>query len=289
LTPTQSRELAKIVAELSPMQKADFYYFTLIENQDPYEFLDSLNFNKHQQGKHDQRTHGSWAGGGAGVDITAELDKVFFNPDGTPNQETQDLIEQMEDTERKTGSSYGDNSLKIIAERQGFTGKPKTVATVSDILKLQETEGGFVVYRGIADFKKDGKSYTAEQAVEQFKRGEYYAGWGAFGNGTYATIYPDGARFYADTVDEDTNTFGNGQVMAIHIPKSVRMPTKEQVKKAMNYEGMSIPRTHKNSVANNLAAQGFQAYNVNFVQDDKTEYLVILDRSMLTVAEQDYK
>jgi hypothetical protein len=63
LTPTQSRELAKIVAELSPMQKADFYYFTLIENQDPYEFLDSLNLNKHLTGQHDQETHGSWAQG----------------------------------------------------------------------------------------------------------------------------------------------------------------------------------------------------------------------------------
>lgn len=248
----------------------------------------STEMQKHQAGKHDQRTHGSWAGGGAGVDITAELDKVFFNADGTPNQETQDLIEQMEDTERKTGSSYGDNSLKIIAERQGFTGKPKTVATVSEIIRLQETEGGLVVYRGIADFKKDGKSYTAEQAVEQFKRGEYYAGFGAFGNGTYTTINASEAGGYADTVDEDTNVYGNGQVMAMHIPKNAKMPTKEQVRKAMKYEGMSYPRTHKNSVANNLAAQGFQVYNAGFLQDDKKDYFVVLDRSMITVAEENW-
>ena len=255
---------------------------------------------KHLAGQHDQRTHGSWAGGGAGVDITAELDKVFFNPDGTPNQETQNLIEQMSEKELESGYMRGDNTLKIIAERQGFTGKPKIVSTVAELKQLQETEGGTIVYRGISEWRRLETTtepytatvitYTAEQAVEQFKRGDYRAGWGAFGTGTYTTVKGDEASSYANDYDESEDTYGNGKVMAIHIPKSAKMPTQQQVKEAMNlvsYE-KNVRGTHKDNVARILASQGFQAYNAGFVQDDKKDYFVILDRSMLTVADQDW-
>ncbi len=64
ITPDQSRELAVLIRDLSPMQKADFYYFTIVEEQDPYEFLASLTIQKHAQ--HNQKTHGSWATGQKG-------------------------------------------------------------------------------------------------------------------------------------------------------------------------------------------------------------------------------
>lgn len=60
ITIDQSRELGVLIRSLTPMQKADFYYFTIVKNEDPYEFLSSLDVQKHQQ--HDQSTHGSWAG-----------------------------------------------------------------------------------------------------------------------------------------------------------------------------------------------------------------------------------
>ena len=263
---------------------------------------------KHLAGQHDQRTHGSWAGGGAGVDITADIDKLFYNSDGSVNKETQDVIEQMKQKELANGHGHGDNALKIIAERQGFTGKPKTVKTVAELEKLQETEGGVLVYRGIAEHRREVSqtytqggetiegfpekvTYTAEQAVKQFKEGEYWAGWGAFGTGTYTTKWPEEAQNYAMDVDEDNDTYGNGKVMAIHIPKSAKMPTQAQVTRAMkmvNYDDGPSTHTYKQNVARILASQGFQAYNVGFVQDDKTRYFVILDRSMLTVAEQDW-
>ena len=267
------------------------------------------NVAKHLAGQHDQRTHGSWAGGGAGVDITADVDKLFYNPDGSVNKETQDVIEQMSEKELANGHAYGDNTLKIIAERQGFTEKPKTVSTVSELKQLQEAECGTIVYRVISEWKRlevipepytpTVITYTAEQAVEQFKRGEYFAGWGAFGTGTYTTIKGDEASSYASTeqvanylrtgIKDDSPS--NGKVMAIHIPKNAKMPTQEQVTRAMkmvNYSDGNDVKTYKQNVARILAAQGFQAYNVGFIQDDKSHIFVILDRSMLTVADQDW-
>jgi hypothetical protein len=242
---------------------------------------------KHLQGLHDQRTHGSWSGGGAGVDISAELDSVFYDGDA-PNQETQEIIEEMKQAELDAGRSYGDNGLKIIAERQGFTGKPKTVATIADLQEIQKTEGGILVYRGITDFSANEKdiTYTAEQALTDFREGEYYAGWGAFGNGTYTTVDVDEASSYASSMD-DEGKMGNGKSMAMLIPKTAKMPTEAQVKsamKAVTYE--HLESTHRNNVARILAAQGFQAYNAGYLQDDKGAYFVVLDRSMLTVSEQ---
>jgi putative metallohydrolase (TIGR04338 family) len=61
ITPEESRELAILIRDLPPVQKADFYYFTIVEKQDPYEFLASIPVQKHQE--HDQSTHGNWATG----------------------------------------------------------------------------------------------------------------------------------------------------------------------------------------------------------------------------------
>ena len=39
MTPTQSRELASLIQTFSPSQKADFYYFTIVQNQDPIAYV----------------------------------------------------------------------------------------------------------------------------------------------------------------------------------------------------------------------------------------------------------
>ena len=79
LTADESRQLAKKLRGLSPIQKADFYFFTLIEEQDPFEFLQKLDLKKH--GDHDQSSHGSWA---HGISVAPEvvrstLDRVKEN------------------------------------------------------------------------------------------------------------------------------------------------------------------------------------------------------------------
>jgi hypothetical protein len=272
---------------------------------------------KHLQNQHDQRTHGSWAGGGgAGVDITEALDEVFFKEklniinssltQNTPgiaieaavraagnNVETLDLIEDMDFAETTAGRAYGDNALKIIAERQGFTEKPKTVETLEDLENLAklpaEQGGGFIVFRGIADYSSTGDSevtYTAEQALTDFREGEYFGGWGAFGNGTYTTSFVDSAQGYADDVDPDNNKLGNGKVMAMMIPDTAKAPTPEVVKTVMKEMVWGGEKSHRNNVGRRLAAMGYQYYDAGHVQDDKRGIYVVLDRSMLTVAEK---
>jgi hypothetical protein len=271
---------------------------------------------KHQQGLHDQRTHGSWAGGGgAGVDITDALDEVFFNrklniqpsrifpsqPDipiraeierAGLNKETVDLIDKMSEAQVASGQAYGDNALKIIAERQGFTGKPKTVKTLSDLEEMQSENGGILVYRGIANYsaeKTEKVTYSAEQALTDFREGEYFGGWGVFGNGTYATSNYNEADNYKNFFDIENGKVGKGKMMAMLIPKGAKAPSEDIVKlvvKQMVYGGEP---SHRNNVGRRLASMGYQYYDASYVQDDKVGTYVILDRSMLTVAEKEVK
>lgn len=269
---------------------------------------------KHQQGTHDQRTHGSWAGGGgAGVDISEALDEVFFTRKlelkeskifpgslGIPteaeitragyNKETVDLIEKMSAAQVASGQAYGDNALKIIAERQGFTGKPKTVKTVSELEEKQIQEGGIVVFRGIANYSADFTekvTYSAKQALTDFREGEYFGGWGVFGNGTYTSSNFNEADNYKNFFDIENGKVGKGKMMAMLIPKNAKAPSEMLVKsivKSMVYGGEA---SHRNDVGRRLASMGYQYYDVSFVQGDKVGTYVILDRSMLTVAEKE--
>lgn len=262
---------------------------------------------KHLQGQHDQRTHGQRGNGGPGVDITEKLNSVFYrdgeepsmDKDNVSNFETDRIIKEMKDAETAAGTQYGDNALKIIAERQGFTGKPNVVEKISDLQDIQKTKGGTLVYRGISNYSLGadidvitdiGKdvTYSADQATKAFREGEYFAGWGMFGNGTYTTTNVETASSYAFMTDTDNGRMGNGKTMAMLIPKNAKMPTKEDISaaySAMVHDHPSTP-THRNDMGRYLAAKGFQAYDVGLMQADKAGVYVVLDRSMLTVAVQ---
>jgi GNAT superfamily N-acetyltransferase len=271
---------------------------------------------KHQQGLHDQRTHGSWAGGGgAGVDISEALDEVFFTRKldikeskifpgslripteaeitrAGHNKETVDLIEKMSEAQVASGQAYGDNALKIIAERQGFTGKPKTVKTLSDLEEMQSKNGGILVYRGIANYsaeKTEKVTYSAEQALTDFREGEYFGGWGVFGNGTYATSNYNEADTYKNFFDIENGKVGKGKMMAMLIPKGAKAPSEAVVKSVVKNMVYGGEATHRNDVGRRLASMGYQYYDASFVQNDKVGTYVILDRSMLTVAEKEVK
>lgn len=43
MTPKESRELASLIQTLSPIEKADFYYFTIVKNQDPAKYIKEMN------------------------------------------------------------------------------------------------------------------------------------------------------------------------------------------------------------------------------------------------------
>jgi hypothetical protein len=122
--------------------------------------------------------------------------------------------------------------------------------------------------------------------MRDFREGEYFGGWGVFGNGTYTTVRIDEAQTYASNRDLDNGKVGNGKIMAMLIPKNAKAPSKEMVKlvvKEMVYGGEP---NHRNNVGRRLASMGYQYYDAGFVQNDKGGVFVVLDRSMLTVAEE---
>ena len=43
MTPKESRELASLIQTFSPAEKADFYYFTIVKNQNPFEYIKGMN------------------------------------------------------------------------------------------------------------------------------------------------------------------------------------------------------------------------------------------------------
>jgi hypothetical protein len=43
MTPKESRELASLIQTFSPAEKADFYYFTIVKNQNPAEYIKGMN------------------------------------------------------------------------------------------------------------------------------------------------------------------------------------------------------------------------------------------------------
>jgi SPP1 gp7 family putative phage head morphogenesis protein len=233
--------------------------------------------------------------------IEAELAKMFEETEEMGEFKNKAIMERLQDMDRKDlalGGSEGDNQLKIIAEMQGFDGKPQLVETIEELIAKQNADGGKVVWRGLSDYSKDVEdgileavpkiSYTAQQGVDEFMTGDYRGGWGSFGSGTYSTIDMSDAMGYARGVSE--GQMGNGQTIAMLIPSNANMPTKEVVKATYRevVRGQGAFGGAYN-MGRALAAKGYQAYDVGFMQDDKAGIYVILDRSMLTVAKETRK
>jgi len=258
-----------------------------------------------KHGSGDQKPHGSWANGtannndmgGTGVDITESLKTIFGSTDGVvvSNPKTHASIKALQEKLASEGKAYGDIQLEMIAELQGFNGRPKAVETIEELKKVAEG-GGQIVFRGVSDysenvaraesmiqrndsFDKGDVTLKATDIAQDFVTGSYRAGWGYFGNGIYTTNDAQLAAHYAQQRDIDNGNMGNGVIIAMAIPKSARMPSKEVVKMAMKE---SVTFTGSRDVGRNLAAKGYQAYDSGFVQSDKMGNIIVLDRSMVT-------
>ena len=234
----------------------------------------------------------------AGRDIEPEVRKLF-ETDSLSRFKDKSLIDELEEMRTKdiaAGGTQGDGMLKKVVKLQGFDGKPQVVDTIEDIKTIAKETPGKVLYRGIADFSQESAesgllplrpniSYSADKAVEDFIQGEYRAGWGAFGSGTYTSQRFDEASGYA--LSTDSGATGSGKIITMFLPDSVLMPTKEVVKETMRevIRGGSLDWAGGN-VGRALAAKGYQAYDVGFLQSDKAGIYVILDRTAVTVARE---
>jgi hypothetical protein len=155
------------------------------------------NIEKHAM--HDQQSHGNWASGGASAkDISGELGDYFGKTlEEYSKSKAREEISKRTEEARKNDSGFENYVLEIIAEKQGFAGKPKIV-TEKEMADLQ-SNGWVTTYRGIQDYSKDTVNVTkdAKTLAQEFREGSYYAGFGASGDGIYTTTDFGVAKGYA--------------------------------------------------------------------------------------------
>lgn len=263
---------------------------------------------KHQV--HDQSTHGNWAMsskviGGAGKDISNELDKIFADP------KVQETLESKRRAQLAAGFKPGDVTLELVADLQGFSGKPKTTETLKELDELEESGDYISLYRGVSSFsqesyrggtfvdEKDANiSFPAKEAHKGFYDGDYYGGHGVFGNGTYTSTSKQSASNYASVLDESEGVYNQGVVMKILLPKSVKFAPQEVVKQVTGEvstfwtnaytsgETNTTPATHRNEVGRRLASMGYQAYQPAPTTVTELETYIILDRSSVIVSKE---
>ena len=143
---------------------------------------------------------------------------------------------------------------------------------------------------------------------EEFIDGEFYAGFGVYGQGTYTDLDIMIAVQYANQFAESEGYGEGGVVQAILLPKGLRMPSDEVLQKVANeahearmayynkYEmkgryNANNTRMYREAnalvevdIGRRLTAMGYQAYPVKPLDGSKN-HVVILDRSAVTVAE----
>lgn len=281
-----------------------------IPNLDPVPFVE--DFEKHEQ--HDQSTHGNWALsskviGGAGKDITKELDKIFDDP--YSYLQVARMLEAKYEAQISAGSKPGDVVLEYIADLQGFSGKPKTTDTIIELNDLENSGEYITLYRGVSSFSYEsysqGKyieiqdadiSRTSSKIFNEFYDGDYYGGQGVFGNGTYASRDKDNASGYANTMDESEGVYDSGMVMKMLVPKNIKIAPQSVVKQVSKdvsdfwvekmmsgAEPGETASTHRNETGRRLMSMGYQAFQPSSSQGQPDTF-IILDRSVVIVSKE---
>lgn len=125
----------------------------------------------------------------------ADLDAII-NPPAVKSSRTKDMSDAIDsgDFEKVTAIAQdihasakqiktpGDNYLAAIYKEAGYDGLPKVVSE-QDVTN-EYKNGGTLMVRGVGNIP-GGK--TAQQCLDEFKQGDYFAGLGIYGNGTYVS------------------------------------------------------------------------------------------------------
>lgn len=143
---------------------------------------------KHLAGRHNQRRHG-WRFGG-GIPSGLEGEELAEYTRRRESKKPVDMADRpFSETQafKKFGRGSGaidpfgeDMYLAALARERGFI---KVPSLVSDI----DESSNIVVWRGVSEAKY----------AEQFRTGDYFAGQGIYGNGTYTTTSVERAKSYA--------------------------------------------------------------------------------------------
>ena len=166
-----------------------------------------------------------------------------------------------------------DVELSLILEQQGFNALPKLVT--SEEAQSLESSGWTRLYRGVAS----GEPERTAMFIESFEKGDFYAGYGIFGNGTYTSTVRQTAMDYSGGRE-------SGVMELLLNPKA----------RVINYNDLDNLRAEFNKARHNdsmdylqsdmgrfAAMSGYDAIRVRSAGFDveNEDYLVILNRSSL--------
>jgi hypothetical protein len=231
-------------------------------------------------------------------DITKQLAKLF-GKDAQEFKKSDGGKEYDKRLSKIKNDVKPDIQLEMIAEMQGFTGLPKVVSS-SEMASL-EKKGWTIAYRGIAsivDTENDEVIVEAKDLADGFRKGDYFAGLGAHGNGIHFSLDRESAEVYAEGGFDDQGNLRKGEVIKVAIPPDFLMERdefseevtvyRERVKKGITsfYGDDDIGRV--------LVSKGVRGSRLNlrvsngFVADVagspvSPNVILILDRSMLAV------
>lgn len=247
-----------------------------IEKGNPYRDGSTGRFTTGGTGA--QSSGGAAGGGGSakteGKDITSDLGKEY----GTTS-ETKRAAELR--NAHMTGNE--DTILEDIAKKQGFDGPAELVdqQTFDKIV----AEGGTVTHRGIGAYY-DGPSPSAkyiegESAIsENYAKGDYFAGAGGYGSGTYTSSDRSVAQHYAT----ESGTGGGIVTMVLKPNAKIATPQQWQAarKAARDGTGGFMGADNEGRI---LAAQGFDGFRIASPNVDhfSNQFTVILNRTAVAV------
>jgi hypothetical protein len=231
-------------------------------------------------------------------DITKQLGKLF-GKDAQEFKKSDGGKEYNKRLSKIKNDVKPDIQLEMIAEMQGFTGLPKVVSSLE--MASLEKKGWTIAYRGIAsivDTENDEVIVEAKDLADGFRKGDYFAGLGAHGNGIHFSLDRESAEVYAEGGFDDQGNLRKGEVIKVAIPPDFLMERedfadevtghRERVKKGITsfYGDDDIGRV--------LVSKGVRGSRLNlrvsngFVADVSgspvsPNVILILDRSMLAV------
>lgn len=240
--------------------------------------LRAADEQRHMPGKHDQSTHGHGKGNySPGKDLLAggNAESVAKDIDAEASQHITGTQTSTFGAQTHIGP-HGDEQLAAIAKRQGFDAKPDVVSK-QDMDQLVTSGKHTEVFRGV----QDGGGKSAKAIQEQYRSGDYHAGLGVKGNGTYTTRSREQALDLADGKKQGLLRLGlrpqakvvdYRDLQAEHKAFYDRLPQGSAAKRVFSDPGVYA------------AARGYDAIRVVHVSKsgrllDTPDYFVVLNRS----------
>jgi hypothetical protein len=248
--------------------------YALLKTGNPYRDASSGRFTHGPGGPKPDGASGASGGYTEGKDITSELAEEYGAD--TRTMRAQELyLEHM-------GANY-DPVLKDIAQKQGFDGPAELVD--QEAFDKIVAEGGTVTHRGIGAYYESpspsAKYIEGESAItQQYAEGEYFAGAGGYGSGTYTTGDVEIAKHYATEGGE------NGGVVTMVVKPGAKIATPEQWQAARTAarekKGGFMGADNEGRI---LAAQGYDGFRIAAKNVDhfSNEFVVVLNRTAVAV------